>query len=329
LKSGETKWLKLLREGGIGYDPSHFEFFLLNRVQVKKFLKENKNVKLIKPKFENDFFEAFVDLTYRCNLRCRHCHNQYEPYEPPLRDILKILRQVFEVGVLHISFGGGEPTLRKDLVKILSFTYKRASCSITTNGTTMTDELAKKLKKCVSYISVSLDGMRKGHNLMRNADIFDRVLESIKIIKENGIRLRIITVPTKLNYKEIPKLARFLKRKIKPNAWKIMRFIPENERGLDIMLSEKEERWLYNQLKKVKYGKVMDQFYKLKCPIGDGVFSIYANGDVSPCGFFPQLTVGNCLKTPLRKLLKAFEFFKRCEFDECLAIAYWRSRVRK
>ncbi|MEM5834311.1 MAG: radical SAM protein [Candidatus Aenigmatarchaeota archaeon] len=324
MKNGETKWVKLLKEGGIGYDPSCFEFFLLNKNQLIKFLRTNR-VKIIKPKFENNFFEAFIDLTYKCNLKCRHCHNRYRPFELPFNSFSKILNQVFGVGVLHISFGGGEPTLRKDLIKILKYTYKRASCSITTNGTTMTEELANQLKNCVSYVSVSLDGMKKGHNLMRNADIWDRVLESIKILKENGIRVRIITVPTKLNYREIPKLAKFIKKKIKPSAWKIMRFIPENKESLEIMLSPKEERWIYRKLKKLRFGNVMDQFYRLKCPMGDGVFSIYANGDVSPCGFFPKLVVGNCLKTPLRKLLETFEVFKNFELNECIAIKYWRS----
>lgn len=61
-----------------------------------------------------------VDVTYRCNLRCKHCYFFQQNHQSELSDDkllfrLKDLRSKYPI--MHASWVGGEPLLRKDLVK--------------------------------------------------------------------------------------------------------------------------------------------------------------------------------------------------------------------
>src|SRR4030042_4219587 len=56
-------------------------------------------------------------VTYRCNNDCAHCYNARPRDFPALStsDWYSILDKVWEIGIPHVVFTGGEPTLRKDL----------------------------------------------------------------------------------------------------------------------------------------------------------------------------------------------------------------------
>jgi len=327
--SGNKYFLKLMKNTSILYYPPSFSFSLLNKQQTIEFLKRNKNIFLIKSKVRNPFYTCFFDLSYDCNLRCLHCHNAYSIQGMSYEQQLSVLDQIIDLGVLHISFGGGEPTLYSHLLDILKYTAKHTSCSFVTNGTLMDKKFVRKLKGLVAYVGVSLDGFRETHKKMRNADIFDKVIDAIKILKREGILVRVTTTPTKINFRDLPKLGRYIFDELKVDCWKIMRYVPEENKGKELSLSLKEEKWLYEKLNKLAedYGDKTDYYFKINCPAGKSVFSIYANGDVSPCGFMPCLISGNVLKTSLIEILRKGTFFKilRCgEFKECLSTKFWR-----
>ncbi len=61
-------------------------------------------------------------LTYRCNNDCAHCYNvegrQLE--ELSTADWKRVLDRAWELGIPHIIFTGGEPTLREDLPELIA-----------------------------------------------------------------------------------------------------------------------------------------------------------------------------------------------------------------
>jgi len=72
-------------------------------------------------------------LTYRCNNDCAHCYNVEHPShaarhtshatgnsELSTDDWKKILDKAWELGIPHIIFTGGEPTLREDLPELIA-----------------------------------------------------------------------------------------------------------------------------------------------------------------------------------------------------------------
>lgn len=81
-------------------------------------------------------------ITYRCNNECTHCYNA-RPRSFPEMDTQqwkRILDDLWQLGIPHIVFTGGEPTLRSDLVELVAHAQANGQiCGINTNGRRLSD----------------------------------------------------------------------------------------------------------------------------------------------------------------------------------------------
>ena len=76
-------------------------------------------------------------LTYRCNNDCMHCYNaRPRNYSEISTDAWKIIiGRIWEIGIPHVVFTGGEPTLRQDLPDLISYAQKIGLITgLNTNG---------------------------------------------------------------------------------------------------------------------------------------------------------------------------------------------------
>ncbi|MBI9051818.1 MAG: radical SAM protein [Anaerolineaceae bacterium] len=76
--------------------------------------------------FSNDPIAPYrmdLAITYRCNNQCAHCYNARSRTFPELpTDQWKlILDRIWNIGIPHVVFTGGEPTLRKDLPELIAY----------------------------------------------------------------------------------------------------------------------------------------------------------------------------------------------------------------
>lgn len=81
-------------------------------------------------------------LTYRCNNDCAHCYNARSRRYPELstQEWVDILDRLWAVGIPHIVFTGGEPTLRKDLPELIAHAEQNGQITgINTNGRRLKD----------------------------------------------------------------------------------------------------------------------------------------------------------------------------------------------
>ena len=81
-------------------------------------------------------------LTYRCNNDCAHCYNARSRRYPEIstQEWKDILDRLWEVGIPHIVFTGGEPTLRKDLPELIAHAEHNGQITgINTNGRRLKD----------------------------------------------------------------------------------------------------------------------------------------------------------------------------------------------
>lgn len=81
-------------------------------------------------------------LTYRCNNNCSHCYNARPRNFPELSTDKwkKVIDRCWEVGIPHIIFTGGEPTLRDDLSELVSYAQNLGQITgINTNGRRLAD----------------------------------------------------------------------------------------------------------------------------------------------------------------------------------------------
>ena len=110
-------------------------------------------------------------LSENCNLKCLHCYQEnhkpiqlsYEQLEKIYKQYKNLLKKLKMKG--HINITGGEPLCNPHLFKILDLIKKDEkliSFSILTNGTLITENIAKKIKSYNPYyVQVSLEGGQK------------------------------------------------------------------------------------------------------------------------------------------------------------------------
>ena len=81
-------------------------------------------------------------LTYRCNNDCTHCYNARSraPQEMTTAEWKQILDQLWKIGIPHVVFTGGEPTLRPDLPELIAHAERNGQITgLNTNGRRLKD----------------------------------------------------------------------------------------------------------------------------------------------------------------------------------------------
>jgi radical SAM protein with 4Fe4S-binding SPASM domain len=82
-------------------------------------------------------------ITYRCNNSCLHCYagGPRQTKELTAQEWFKVMDKLFKLGIPHVVFTGGEPTLRDDLLQLIAHTKKIGLVSgLVTNGRKLKDE---------------------------------------------------------------------------------------------------------------------------------------------------------------------------------------------
>jgi len=128
------------------------------------------------------------NFTNRCNLNCMHCHQDSSPTssssELTTSQAFKVIDNMSNAGVAILTFSGGEPLLRKDLYDAVNRASENGVlCTIASNGTLMTSQVAKKLAKAgVRRVEIGLDGARaETHDFLRNKHgSFEATIKGIK-----------------------------------------------------------------------------------------------------------------------------------------------------
>lgn len=153
------------------------------------------------------------NLTYNCNLRCKHCYEDAGPGrkgELDEREAEQALENMINAGTSAIAFSGGEPLVRKDFFKLAGRAHEAGLyVSIASNGTLITRGVAKKLKDVgVSYVEISIDGVGKAHDDFRGIPgAFEKALQGIKNCLAEGIDTCVATTAWKGNLEEVLKVA--------------------------------------------------------------------------------------------------------------------------
>ncbi len=131
-------------------------------------------------------------VTDRCNLRCNYCmpaeginfsKNDKLLTIPELKEVAEIL---VEQGIDKIRITGGEPFVRKDLMKLLDHLSQLSGLkdiSVTTNATLIGPHIDQLKELGIQNINVSLDAI--------NRDTFERITrrDQYDTVHENLIRL--------------------------------------------------------------------------------------------------------------------------------------------
>lgn len=156
------------------------------------------------------------DITYKCNLNCKHCLNGdllgHIDNELNTEEIINIIRKLSHMDIAYIHLLGGEPTARKDFVEIMdNLDNYGINFGFNTNGLKINDKnIIDRIicNKHLKNIVFSIEGPTAEINdSIRGKNVFDHIVknmsELIRLKKEGNRDDLIITVNTVLSKKNI------------------------------------------------------------------------------------------------------------------------------
>ncbi len=157
-------------------------------------------------------------LTYKCDNLCGHCYVEREKNMPSLsfEKWQEVLMKLWEVGVPHVCFTGGEATLFPGLAPLVEYAEEIGIVTgLLTNGRKLSDlEYIKSLTTAgLDHVQITIEShLENVHDQMVAADgAFDQTVEGIKNSAEQTIYLVTNSTLCKKNADAFPQTLEFLK----------------------------------------------------------------------------------------------------------------------
>jgi len=131
----------------------------------------------------------FLELTYRCNLRCHYCYvhgGGRKPKAGELKELTaaEIIDAVDQTPPWTLVFlSGGELLIRNDIQEILQAIAPRRLCHIYTNGTIISPADAEQwVAVGVSSVAFSVDGPKEIHDAIRGRGTFSSIMSAVEML---------------------------------------------------------------------------------------------------------------------------------------------------
>lgn len=260
-------------------------------------------------------------LTDRCNLNCTYCRGRAledaPPVEPEELDWELPPELDYDLGLLYtflskdpeatLSFYGGEPLLRMDLVETILSKAPARRFLIQTNGLLL-DRLSDSALGRLDTISVSLDGDERLTDTQRGAGTYRRVMENLRKLSERGFSGEVIarmTVTPETNIHEaVLHLARNPGYNFDSIHWQldadffILRSLKEFQEWVNRSYNPGIEALVHEWVGAIERDGRVPRWYPfilpahdllegqaapLRCGCGHASYSIMTNGYIAPC----------------------------------------------
>ncbi|OZB52769.1 GTP 3',8-cyclase MoaA [Stenotrophomonas acidaminiphila] len=147
--------------------------------------------------FGRSFPYLRLSLTEACNFRCSYClpdgyHADGRPRFLAVDEIARLVRAFATLGMHKIRLTGGEPSLRRDLTRIIA-TVARVpgirKVAITTNGTRLPRYLPDWHQAGLTALNVSVDSLqRERFHAITGHDRLPEVLDGIAMAQALGLQ---------------------------------------------------------------------------------------------------------------------------------------------
>lgn len=298
---------------------------------IMKYLMTGKSAKTKRDNFEKngEHIPSFLiaSITSDCNLHCKGCYawanhacGEHMEYSQMPGEIWgDIFTQAEELGVLLILLAGGEPLLRKDVVR-LAAKHDKLLFPIFTNGIVMDNEYMELFDKNRNIVPVlSIEGNRQQTDDRRGVGTYDMLVALMDGLKAKGILFGVSVTVTIENIETVtdPAFAEMLFSK-GCRALLFVEYVPVDKKTEHLALAE-ADRAVLEKLKenlRMTFENMIfisfpgDEQYTGGClAAGRSFFHINANGGVEPCPFSPYSDISLRDHTLLEAMHS--QFFKK------------------
>jgi MoaA/NifB/PqqE/SkfB family radical SAM enzyme len=152
-------------------------------------------------------WKLWIYTNYDCNLRCSYCVAKSSPNAARraigLPNVRRLVDEAVALGFTDVFFTGGEPFILNEIYDMLAYASARVKTTVLTNAMLLRGPRLEKLVAIANdnlIIQVSLDGGRaEDHDAYRGAGAWAKTVEGIKILQEQGFRVRLSTTETPAN----------------------------------------------------------------------------------------------------------------------------------
>lgn len=180
------------RDGGLSENREFTDYCLVEGILVREGVKCQRPPLMKSPRPSLRYLE--LQITDRCNLRCRHCYiGESGNRELSLDDIGKVLTEFEKMQGLRLLITGGEPLLHSRFAEINRMLPEFALRKVLlTNGTLLHRERLEELN--FHEIQISIDGLENAHDLLRGTGTFRASLDAARNCLDKGFDVSVSTM---------------------------------------------------------------------------------------------------------------------------------------
>ncbi|KWX75486.1 hypothetical protein AMQ84_17860 [Paenibacillus riograndensis] len=273
---------------------------------------------------------VIVELSTKCNLRCEHCYlPDYKNRGMNTDKMKSLLIELRQLGVVNVSFTGGEILLRDDLYELIETArslYMRVF--LLSNGTLLDETKIEQLSKLyISEFSTTMFSVQSEihDSITKASGSLDSLKRNLQLLKEHNIRVQVKMPVMQTNAFCIDEVREYCEQ----NQFKFfaspMIYSKINGDESPKCLRVKREN-LGAVIKKIDgfNNQKNKLIHETEVPCGALFysFSIDSNGDVFPCNSFPY-KVGNVFENTVSEIwfksesLKFIKSIKKSDLKDC------------
>ncbi|MDD2554507.1 MAG: radical SAM protein [Desulfotomaculaceae bacterium] len=241
-----------------------------------------------------------------------------------------------------LLFSGGEPLIRQDIYELGQMAAEKGLRPvISTNGTLIDDAVARKIKKAgFQYVGISIDGAPATHDEFRNhPGAFADALRGIRACLNNGVKTGIRFTVNKYNQDDLPEIFEIIEREGIPRFCMyhlvyagrgremadmdtsigekrdILELVSRKtvelyEKGVEVEILTTDNHadgiFLLNHIKEQQPERQeeIEQLLQMHggCSAGTKFANIDPRGNVHPCQFWQDYSVGNIREKPFGEI---------------------------
>lgn len=273
-----------------------------------------------------------IQLTLRCNFRCDYCtRTSDQRIELPNDLVAALLEEVARLGGRKVVFTGGEPLLYPGVVELAKRGHDLGlSVSLNTNGTFLHRQ--QEILRWITDLTTSLDGGRAVHDQVRGPGSFDKVVESLRLARERGIKRRVTVVLHRLSLDTVDELLELGASEDVPLTFQPV-FDPPEDRSdvypevgayraaIDHLLAAKQRghgRVIANSVEGLRYLRAWPDLSWSRCAGGFLFCRVQVDGDVVICAENKASPPGgNVLRDGARAFERAFRSLEVLSCGTC------------
>lgn len=253
------------------------------------------------------FSPAYVTfkVTSRCNLRCTFCSPAYyngELGEASTERVKRMIDNMRDSTVTVLSFEGGEPTLRNDIIELLKYAHDGSFyVMLTTNGYRLKDEeFLVKIADHIDFLHYSIDEYHWN----------SKELDNLCRFRKYGLKVNVQTVVTRYNINKLEEKV----KKVAECRYKIV-ILPAIDYPNSKVKLAPDFKELYKVMVELKrkYGPVINNSWGFIEALGGKqpkrlvsyALTVYPNGDLPYPDDINGVIVGNVAEQKLKEILKS------------------------